>query len=279
MAYITAASRSVAISFIDTRLHPRAIMCFAETPIAQKNPECLGGKVLLCIMSLSRSAVMKYQVVSHSPRCLPKPFLTSRRRLFLASATAADYATLCFQEGGGMEKSARRRVCEMVCVGGGESVCRSATETGRKWNPPYRCLSVCLLHSSFPPFLKHPLSLHFFPDPRSRQGQCSLECLIGCHYQRQFTVKAQGTLPVCNHKIPRWKQAAFYLSRLEVLNFQLCIRYLKHSGTFVLPDRHLLNDVNGFLKGSCPSHNNKGFLSGVGCVHWDKYFGEVQIVA
>lgn len=119
-----------------------------------KEPRVFGGKVLLCIMSLSRSAVMKCLPVRHSTRCLSKLFLTSHR-LFLASATAADYATLCSQEGGGMEKSTRRRVCV-----GGVGVCAGARPRQAGSEAPYRCLSFCRLHSSFPSFLTHPLSLH-----------------------------------------------------------------------------------------------------------------------
>lgn len=108
-------------------------------------------RVLLCIVSLSCSAVMKCLAVSKSPRCLSIPFLTSRRRS-LASATVAHYATLCFQEGAGMEKSARGR---------GQSAQerqerRRRRQTGNEIL--YRGLSVRLLHSSFP-FLSHASSV------------------------------------------------------------------------------------------------------------------------
>lgn len=162
---------------------------------------------------------------------------------------------------------------------------------------PYRCLSVCLLHSSPPSFLRHPPSLHFSRTKVADKDEAAWR-VIGCRFRRGEQSKLRTpfvSAAACfRSQISKFKTSRCLYVTSGSLNFELCNRYLKHSGTFVLPDKGMLAEMRtGFFRG----HDNKGFLnwsslrvpwnfflfcmkhSGVHCVHWGKYFRGAERVS
>lgn len=217
---------------IDHTRPSKNITCFGEMPIAQKNLSCLRVK---CYFVLRHHPAARWWSVSRCESLSPLP-VDTLPHLAPPLPRLSHSSRLCNTLLPGRRRNEEKRECATVRVGG-VRVCR-------KWRPSP---SVSRIHHSRP-FSR--ILCPFIFSQRSRQRRGSLNCLIVCLFQRgckgapvKLRARFVSDAACLRSQSSPLKTSRFLYARSGSLNFQPCIRYLKHSGTFVLPENCLLNDV------------------------------------